>query len=53
MPAISSDPSLLNRLVERLQSKETLDFEFKSVERNIGKSVWETSVPSQTRAAAG
>ena len=42
MPAISSDPSLLDRLVERLQSKETLDLEFKSVQGSIGKSVWET-----------
>ena len=43
MPAPLSDPSLLDRLVERLQSKETLGLEFKSAQGGIGKAVWETA----------
>ncbi len=42
MPALSSDPSLLDKLVERLQSQETLDLEFKSAQGGIGKAAWDT-----------
>ncbi len=42
MAAPSSGSSLLDQLVERIQSKETLDCEFKSAQGGTGKSAWET-----------
>jgi ATP-dependent DNA helicase RecG len=37
-----SQPSFLENLIERLQSKEALDLEFKSAKNGLPHSIWET-----------